>query len=79
MLITGHLPMWARLNIARSRAPSNEFPMNTDAKAARAMRTWIFTVPPARFRTASRAAETYNIENKMDSEVPNLQKQTLDT
>lgn len=50
--------MWARLNIARSSAPSKQFPMKIDANAAKAMRTWMFIFPPATFRTASSAAET---------------------
>lgn len=58
-----NLPMWARLNIARSKPPSKALPMKIDAYAARAMRTCMFIFPPAMFTTASSADEIWKIED----------------
>lgn len=44
--------------MARSNPPSKGFPINTDAKAASAINTWIFTFPPKMSVRASSDAET---------------------
>ena len=43
--------------MARNNPPCRVFPVNTDENAAKVMRTWILTLPPAMSKDASSAAD----------------------
>jgi len=52
--------------MARSNPPSRVFPINTDANAAKVMRTWILTLPPAMSIDASSAADICAFQNDVE-------------
>lgn len=52
--------------MARRRPPSKELPINTEAKAARAISTWMLILPPAISTRASSAPETYKYANRIN-------------